>query len=496
MDTDFSNMTLPPTLLTASPREVTKGRSPGELRQMVEKMLLDHYDPVGILINEAGEILYGHGPLDLYLKVAPGEARFNLVDMARSGLQAELMTAIRPAMGQVEAVSLTGIRVKTNGEQKRIDLHIKPVLTSERPNLFLVILEAAAARPASPAASSEEESASVAGEDPRLQPLREELVLTRRHLQNMVEELQAAKAEHRSYAEELQSANEELQSTNEELTTSQEELQSVNEELVTANTEIQSKNTELRQANDDLHNLLAGTNIATIFLDTRLNIKRFTPTATQIVNFIATDVGRPLQHMVSNLVYDQLIEDAERVLDTLNTLEREVEAKDGRWYTMRILPYRTLSNVIDGVVLTFTEITLQKGVEAKLRQLNEELRVARDYSRMIIDTLHEGLLILEPDLRILSANRSFYEKFKVTKAEVEGKQIYELGNGQWDIPELRRLLEEIIPQNSIFEGFEVEHNFPQIGRRRMRLNARRLAQAGSESNQILLAIEDISNHAQ
>jgi two-component system, chemotaxis family, CheB/CheR fusion protein len=207
-------------------------------------------------------------------------------------------------------------------------------------------------------------------------------------------------------------------------------------------------------------------------------------------------VGRPLQHTVSNLVYDPLIEDVERVLDTLNTLEREVETRDGRWYTMRILPYRTLNNVIDGVVLTFTEITLQKEVEAKLRQLNEELRVARDHSRLIIDTLHEGLLILEPDLRILSANRSFYQRFEVKKAEIEGKQLYDLGNGQWDIPELRRLLEEIVPQNSLFEGFEVEHTFPKIGRRRMRLNARRLAQADGQGNRILLAIEDISDHAQ
>jgi two-component system CheB/CheR fusion protein len=493
MDTDFSNMSLPPTLLTAYPREVAKGRSPGDLRQLVEKLLLDHYDPVGILINEAGEILYSHGPVDLYLKVAPGEARFNLVDMARSGLQAELMTAIRPAMSQTETVRLSGIEVKINGGQQRVDISIKPALTSEQSNLFLIILEKATARPASPAASSEE-SALPEGGDPRLQSLREELALARRQLQNMIEELQAANEEHRSYAEELQSANEELQSTNEELTTSQEELQSVNEELVTANTEIQSKNTELRQANDDLHNLLTGTNIATLFLDTRLNIKRFTPAATQIVNLIATDVGRPLQHTVSNLAYDHLIEDAERVLDTLNTLEREVETRDGRWYAMRILPYRTLNNVIEGVVLTFAEITSQKEVEVKLRQVNEELRVTQDYSRLIIDTLHEGLLILEPDLRIRSANRSFYQKFEVTETEIEGKRLYDLGNGQWDIPELRRLLEEIIPQNSIFEGFEVEHNFPRIGPRQMRLNARRLTQAEGQGDQILLAIEDISNH--
>ncbi|MCB9106097.1 MAG: PAS domain-containing protein [Anaerolineales bacterium] len=186
------------------------------------------------------------------------------------------------------------------------------------------------------------------GADGRLQDLNKQLAVAKSRLRNAIEELQTANEEHRSFAEELQSSNEELQSTNEELTTSQEELRSVNEELVTANTEIQKKNLDLRWANNDLHNLLSATDIATIFLDAGLKIKRFTPAATKIVNVIDTDRGRPFNHIVSNFKDESLHQDLKHVLSTLNTVEREVETEAGKWFNMRIIPYRTLENVIEG----------------------------------------------------------------------------------------------------------------------------------------------------
>jgi two-component system CheB/CheR fusion protein len=193
------------------------------------------------------------------------------------------------------------------------------------------------------------------------------------------------------------------------------------------------------------------------------------------------------------LKYETLIPDIERVLDTLNTKEQEVETEDDRWYNMRILPYRTVENVIEGVVITFAEITIQKQTEAELRRLNEALQTAQTYGQNIIDTLHEGILILDTALRVVSANRSFYRRFQLTPGEIEGKHVYELKNMGWDIASLRQRLEEIVPHDQTVERYEFEHHFPGLGRRKLRLNARRLT-SDTNKEEILLAIEDITGY--
>lgn len=460
-------------------------------RDLLEKSLLEHYEPVGVLIDAAYNILYTYGRIDLYLKLAAGEARLNIMDMLRPGLELHLPSAIRFALAQNKSVTHRRVWVKTNGDEQCVDVIVKPVSNRLSQPLALIIIDKgtpAEGHLAEPALAVPIDD----GEDGQLQELKKDLVVTKSRLRNAIEELQTANEEHRSYAEELQSSNEELQSTNEELTTSQEELRSVNEELITANTEIQKKNLEMRQTNNDLHNLLSATDIATIFLDVGLKIKRFTPAATKIVNVIDTDRGRPFKHIVSNFKYDDLYQDLEHVLGTLNTVEREVQTEAGKWFNMRIIPYRTMENVIEGVVLTFAEITVQKRVETELRRLNEEQRQERDNARNIVDTLHESVLLLNDTLHVVTANASFYRHFKVTPQETEGQLIYELGNRQWDIPQLRELLEEIIPQNSIIEQYDIEHDFPDIGRRTMRLNARRLNRPEGEADQILLAIEDVT----
>ena len=470
-----------------------RGPAKGSQRDLLEKSLLEHYEPVGILIDAAYNILYTYGRIDRYLKLAAGEARLNIMDMLRPGLELHLPSAIRFALAQNESVTHRRVWVKTNGDEQFVDIIVKPV--GDRPDqpLTLIIIDKEAPAEAAPDEPAEPPAAPVDdGADGRLQDLNKQLAVAKSRLRNAIEELQTANEEHRSFAEELQSSNEELQSTNEELTTSQEELRSVNEELVTANTEIQKKNLDLRWANNDLHNLLSATDIATIFLDAGLKIKRFTPAATKIVNVIDTDRGRPFNHIVSNFKDESLHQDLKHVLGTLNTVEREVETEAGKWFNMRIIPYRTLENVIEGVVLTFAEITAQKQVEAQLRRLNEELRQGQDYARNIVDTLHESVLLLDDTLHVVTANASFYHHFEATPQETEGNLIYELGNRQWDIPQLRELLEEIIPQNSIIEQYDIEYDFPDIGRRTMRLNARRLNRPEGEADQILLAIEDVT----
>jgi PAS domain-containing protein len=241
-----------------------------------------------------------------------------------------------------------------------------------------------------------------------------------------------------------------------------------------------------------MKNLLDSTEIPTIFLDRELNVKRFTSHATKVLPLIPSDIGRPIRHIVSNLKHGNPAKDAEEVLKKPALKELEVEAKDGHWYSMRILPYRTADNVIDGVVVSFLDIHDRKTVSSKIESLNQSLQEARDFAEGIIATLREPLLVLNEDLRVISANRSFYRTFEAHPESTEGQFIFDLGNRQWDIPGLRELLEKIIPENNVFEAYAVEHTFPTIGFRKMLLNARKIAPGKSGKALILLAIEDVT----
>ncbi|MCG6980054.1 MAG: PAS domain-containing protein, partial [Deltaproteobacteria bacterium] len=282
------------------------------------------------------------------------------------------------------------------------------------------------------------------------------------------------------------------QSANEEMESSKEELQSLNEELTTVNAELQSKNDELLEIYNDMRNLLNSIQVPTIFLDNDLCIKRFTEHATRTFNLIATDLGRPLGHIVSKLKYEKLIEDAHEVLNTLASREVEVETTDSQWYLVRILPYRTVDNIIDGVVVTFLDIHAQKMAFERISQLDQRVKESRDFAENIVDTVREPLIVLDQELRVVSANRSFYSAFKVSSEETEGKYVYDLGSGQWDIPRLRELLEDIIPESRSFDNFEIAHEFPLIGHRKMVLNARRMVQGTEGRELILLAIQDVT----
>ena len=270
-----------------------------------------------------------------------------------------------------------------------------------------------------------------------------------------------------------------MQSTNEELETSREELQSINEELMTVNAEQATKNDELDKTSNDLMNLLNATEIATIFLDMNLRIRRFTPPTTTIFNLIESDIGRPIHHVTSNLIYNKLDEDLNKVLDTLAPKSIEVQTNEARSYILRITPYRTTGNVIQGLVLTFVDITQEK-------------KTAQRVAESIVNTVREPLIVLDGDLRIISANNAFYNMFQVVKEKTENQLIYDIGNRQWDIPKLRELLEDILPKNTHFNDYEVDHSFPTVGHKTMLLNARRVVAVDEQEPLILLAIEDIT----
>ncbi len=468
------------------------GKRDIDIGKKIEKMLLDTYTPPCVIINEKGDILYIHGKTGKYLEHSPGNFRSSIIDMARDGLRTELNIGIHRAITQKKDVIFQKLNVKTNSTYQTIDLKVKPIKESMMQGLIMVLFEdyqytehTEPAKYSDSTKSNMFESTKPNKVKDNITELENELKSTKENLQAIIEEFDTSNEELTSTNEELMSANEELQSTNEELNASKEELQSLNEELVTLNTEHQAKIEEQTKTVSDLNNVIASTDIAILFLDNELRIRDYTPTITKIINLIKTDIGRPVGDIVSNLEYEDLQKDVKEVLDTLVFKEKEIRDKKGPWYLLRILPYRTIDNIIDGVVITFIDITERKGLEQMERD-------ARIYAESIVDTVQESLLILDKDLRVISANSSFYNTFQVSPEETENKFIYDIGNGQWDIPQLRKLLEEILPGNTHFKNFEVDHVFPGIGRKLMSLNARRIYKEGISTERIFLAIEDIT----
>ena len=399
------------------------------LRELTEQSLLQQLAPVAALVNGHGDILYLHGRAGMFLEPAPGDAGINnILKMAREGLRRDLTTALHKAARSKERIQCRDIRVKTNGHHTLVNLSVSPVLSStagalESP-LFLVILEEAPALPTpSSALAALAQSAPATSHNgdinAQIVELNEQLQAKEEYLHAAKEELETSNEELKSSNEEMQSVNEELQSTNEELETSKEEMQSINEELATVNTELQTKVTDLSRANNDMNNLLAGTGIGTIFVDFNLRILRFTPAATRIINLILSDVGRPVGHIVSNLIgYDRLVADVQEVLRTLIPKEIDVQTPEPKNYTIRILPYRTLDNVIEGAVITFVDISEVVRTREALHKANELLRLA-----VVVRDAHDAITVQDLVGRIIAWNPGAVRMYGWTELEALGMNV-------------------------------------------------------------------------
>lgn len=390
------------------------------LREMTERGVLQQISAAAVLVNGQGDVLYLHGRTGMYLEPAPGEASVNnILKMAREGLRVDLTTALRRAVASHDLARASNVRVRTNGSYSMVNLSVRPAsgrTVEAESDLYLVVLEAAAS--AAPQAPGETPLTVVETEgetdvDQRIAALKDELRTKGEYLEAANEELETTNEDLRTSNEEMQSVNEELQSTNEELETSKEELQSVNEELATVNAELQTKVADLSRTNNDMNNLLAGTGIATVFVDQALRILRFTPAATRLTNLIPGDVGRPATHIVSNLAgYDRLAQDAQSVLDTLVPKDVEVQARDGNWYMMRIHPYRTLENVIEGAVITFVDISEVKRSEKGLRKANELQRLA-----VVVRDAQDAITVQDLQGRTLAWNPGAERMYGWTESE-------------------------------------------------------------------------------
>ena len=358
--------------LPGMPKESTILKPATNLQSLADQLLLQHFSPPAVLTNDKGDILYISGRTGKYLEPAAGKANWNIFAMAREGLQFDLGIAFQKALRQNAAVTVKGLKVSEEGAAQTVDLTVQAITEPEALRGMVMIVFTGVPTP--PAIKAPSRSRTKASGDARVAELEQELRQLRQELQTTREEMQSSQEELKSTNEELQSTNEELQSTNEELTTSREEMQSLNEELQTVNAEQQSKMDDLARINNDMRNLLNSTEIVTVFLDNDLHVRRFTPGANQLFKLIPGDVGRPLSDIASDLLYPGMAEEAREVLRTLVFSEKQIAATDGRWFTVRIMPYRTMEDVIGGVVITFADITAAKTLEAALRAENTQLK--------------------------------------------------------------------------------------------------------------------------
>lgn len=470
------------------------GDAVADLHREADRILLSKFAPPGVLVTAGLEILQYRGDTSPYLAPAPGKASFSLLKMLREGLLVAVRAAVLRAGKEGAPVREGGLRVKSNGGYRMVAIEVIPLQKSgAKDGGFLVLFESASdAGLATPARGDDDTdargslssrnslTAEAVADNGRLE---QELAATREYLQSLIEQQEADNEELQSASEEVQSANEELQSSNEELETSKEEIQSSNEELATLNDELGQRNEEMNRVNNDLVNLITCSQTAIIMLGPTLQIRRFTPTAETMLGLVATDVGRRLTDIrldFDNLAdLDLLLAD---VLATATTREREVQGKQGRWCLLRLHPYETRDHKIDGVVVKLIDVDAMKSLRA--------------YPESIVATVREPLIVLGADLRVQSASRSFYETFHTLPGNTVGQFLYEIGNHQWDVPELRRLLNDVVSHDSQFSDFEIECQFEQIGRKTMCLNARRLIQTTDSLPLILLAIQDISGRRQ
>lgn len=393
-----------------------------------------------------------------------------------------LNSAVRAAINEHDAVRTQGVQVLRDDGLHLVDIEVLPLEPAQvSGRYFLVVFQEASVATEAAAARRSPEAA---GELDREQ-LEQELAATREYLQSVIEQQESTNEELHSANEEIQSSNEELQSINEELETAKEELQSTNEEVSTVNEELATRNRELYDLNSDLNNLIASVDIPIVFVGPDLRVRRFTPQAEPLLNLIPGDVGRPLADLRHKIDIPGLSEHLLEVMRTVQPLELERQDQDGHWYSVRIRPYRTVDNRIDGVLLAFIDID-------RMQRVLLEVSEARDYAEAVIRAVRHPLLVLDPQLRVVSASDAYLEAFQVESRDLIGNLLHKLGSGEWAEPGLRRRLGTCVSRGEPLNDYRIEHEFEHRGRRAMSVSARQIPAQGEAGARVLMQIEDLS----
>jgi two-component system CheB/CheR fusion protein len=456
-----------------------KNRS-ATLQDRLNRVLLQRHTPPALLIDAKGELIYVHGRTGKYLEPAPGQYNANVYEMAREGLLLELRGAVLQASTQPGPVVVPRVNVKTNGHYQLVKLTVEQLTEPKELDGLLLVTFEDLPNSKKPVAGRGKRAPG-SGQDKFVEQMEQELAFTRQHLQQTIEQMQTTVEELKSANEELQSTNEELQSTNEESNTAKEEMQALNEELMTVNMQFRAKTDELTELNNDMANLLNSAQVATLFLSNQLYIKRFTPSVTEIIPLVPTDVGRPVANLVTHLKYEHLVRDVQEVLDKLTPKELEVEATGGQWYQLRIIPYRTLDNFIGGAVLSFQAITTLKAVQVQLQN-------ARELAHDLLDALPEPAVLLTGSLGVAAANAAFLKAFGLEAGQARGRTFYKLVDSAWNAAALRGWLEAVRAGNAP-ESFPAGVTGALPGGKPVQLVARRLRNGEGETPQLLVTLE-------
>ncbi|HEX3415873.1 MAG TPA: PAS domain-containing protein, partial [Stellaceae bacterium] len=431
------------------------------------------------LINRKHECLYYSGPTDRYLRVAAGEPSRELLAMAREGLRNKLRAAIQQSSREHALAIATGAQVNYGGSAVAVRIEVHPVQSEGEELLLVSFFEEPVREPRAGRSVEQPDDLS------RTEELERELDATRKELQSAILELEIANEEQKAINQEAMSANEEFQSTNEELMTSREELQSLNEELTALNGQLQETLERQRSTSNDLQNILDSSGVATLFLDSDLNIRFFTPAAKPLFRVIASDIGRPLADLARRISDPSLLADAGSVLAGHPPPNREIEAENGAWYIRRILPYRTQDARVAGVVITFADISERKTAE-------RAIEAARSYSDSIINTIRQPLVVLDEEFYVISASRSFYSTFSVEPAQTVGRQLYAIDDGRFDIAALRGFLDRLRNGDGAIEDHEINVELSPRGIRSLLVSALEIRDEPPTTRKILLAIEDVT----
>jgi two-component system CheB/CheR fusion protein len=449
-----------------------------KISDLARQALLDAFAPASVLINARYEGLYYFGPIDRYLKVVAGEASRDLFAMARDGLRTKLRAAIRQAGREQARVAVGGVQMDRNGDAVAVSISVQPVPNEGEGFLLVSFTD-------EPERAKGGRTGAEAIDPPHVAELEQELDATRKELESAIHELEATNDELTATNEEAMSVNEELQSTNEELETSKEELQSLNEELTALNSQLNETIDVQRATATDLRNTMNSSEIAMLFLDGNLDIRLFTPAARTMFSVIASDIGRPLADLARRINDPRLLADAGAVLGGQVPPNREVEADNGAWYTRRILPYRTHDDQVEGVVVTFADISERKTAE-------RAIEAARSYSDSIIDTISQPLIVLDDELCVISASRSFYKIFSVKSEETVGRQLDAVDDGRLDDVAVRDFLGRLRSGETVIEDHQIDVELPPRGMRSLLVNALEIRDEPLAARKILVTFDDIT----